>query len=261
MKKIYLVAAVIALVAGFATYFFASELKTSKIVTGVDEATVLVAIEDIDENTIVTKDMFQAVKLPQTAVPYGTVSDINDVIGYMTVQKILRGEQLMSRMVVEIGEREADPQKNSQNSRLSYEFGNGMYAFTLTVSKDDAVSYFIKEYDKVNIYGGISASAEPDVSNVTVIKISDYPANIQQDGGTEITSYMDIVLLVNKEQISKLLAMNSDSMRVVLVSYEEAYGLSDDIANASVPESRNEVPVTNYGMGEITTAPPTTVKK
>ena len=54
MKKIYLIAAVIALVAGFATYFFAMELKTSKIVTGVDKATVLVAIQDIKEDTILT---------------------------------------------------------------------------------------------------------------------------------------------------------------------------------------------------------------
>ena len=33
MKKIYLIAAVIALAAGLATYFFASELKESKVVT------------------------------------------------------------------------------------------------------------------------------------------------------------------------------------------------------------------------------------
>ena len=48
MKKIYLIAVVIALAAGVATYFFASELKASKIVTGVDEASVLIALEDIE---------------------------------------------------------------------------------------------------------------------------------------------------------------------------------------------------------------------
>ena len=48
MKKIYLIAVVIALAAGLATYFFANELKTSKIVTGVDEATVLNALQDIE---------------------------------------------------------------------------------------------------------------------------------------------------------------------------------------------------------------------
>ena len=90
MKKIYLIAMVIALAAGLATYFFANELKTSKIVTGVNEATVVIALEDIDENTILTADMFQAVKLPQTSVSFGTVADVNDVIGYMTSVKILR---------------------------------------------------------------------------------------------------------------------------------------------------------------------------
>ncbi len=260
MKKIYLAAAVIALVAGFATYFFATELKTSKIVTGVDEATVLVAVEDIDENTILTKDMFQEIKLPQTAVSYGTVSSINDVIGYMATQKILRGEQLMSRKIAFIGD------ESLSAGRLSYEFGEGMYAYTLSVAgsqKDNSLAFFIKEFDKINIYDREVPSPEPVVENATVIKISDYPANIQQDGGVEITSYTEITLLLNKEQISKMISMgdNQERMRVVLVSYEEAYELSDDIAKATVPESRNEVPVTNYGMGEITTSPPTTVKE
>ena len=40
----------------------------------------------------------------------------------------------------------------------------------------------------------------------------------------------------------------------VLVPYAEGHGLSDDIANAMVPETRNSEPVTNVGMGEITTA-------
>ena len=100
------------------------------------------------------------------------------------------------------------------------------------------------------------ASAEPALKNVPVIKLSDYSANIQQDNGTEITSYAVITLALTKEQIPKIMSIGSP--RVVLVSYVEAYSLADDIAAAGVPEDQPEEPQTNYGMGEITTTPPTT---
>lgn len=260
MKKIYLIAAVIALVAGFATYFFASELKTSKIVTGVDEATVVVAVNDIDKNTILTKEMFQTVKLPVTAVPYGSVANVNDVIGYMATDRILAGEYLVVRKIALIGDM-------SSEGRLSYQLKNGMYAYTIYVSDENGVGYFIKEDDRVNVYNDNLPSAEPVLKNVPILRIGDYPSNILQDGGTEITSYKIVTLALTKEQIPKMMELeNPDSesdklYRLVLVSFAEGHELVDDIQNAQVPESRNEVPVTNYGMGEITTSPPTTAKE
>ena len=253
MKKIYLIAAVIALVAGFATYFFASELKTSKIVTGVDEATVLIAVQDIEKNTILTEDMFQETKLPVNAVSYGTVCNAKDVIGYMATDKILMGEQLMVRKITLVGDSKAE-------GRLSYQFEKGMYAYTISVEIENGVGYFIKEDDRINIYDRLIPSAEPIVENVPVIKISDYPSNILQDAGTEITTYATVTVKLNKQQIAKMLGVGHENFRVVLVSHEESHGLTDDIANASIPESRNSVPKTNYGMGEITMAPPTTEK-
>ncbi len=257
MKKIYLIAAVIALAAGVATYFFANELKTSKIVTGVDEATVLIAIDDIDKDTVLTKEMFQETKLPMNAVSYGTVCNINDIIGYMATDKIYSGEQLIVRKIALVGDEKAD-------GRLSYRLKKGMYAYTISVAIENGVGYFIKENDMVNIYNDVTPSAEPVLSNVPVIKISDYASNIQQDAGIEITNYAVVTLGLTKEQIPKMLELESPdgtidtAYRIVLVSYEEGHGLSDDIEKASVPEERNNVPQTNYGMGEITPAPPTT---
>ena len=249
MKKIYLIAMVIALAAGLATYFFANELKTSKIVTGVNEATVLVALEDIDENTILTADMFEAIKLPQTAVSFGTVGEVNDIIGYMTSSRILKGEQLMAGKLVPVGTDKA-------KDRLSYELADGMYAYSVSVSVENAVSYFIKENDKVNIYDRATPD-KPLLENVRVLKISDYPSNIQQDAGTEITSFVVMTLEVDKKQISKMIPIEGEGrFKAVLVSYVEAYEHKDDIAAADVPEDQPEEPQTNLGMGEITTAPP-----
>ena len=247
MKKIYLIAAVVAIFAGFATYFFANELKTSKIVTGVDEAAVLIAIEDIDKNTVLTKEMFQTVKLPVNSVSYGTLCDINDVIGCMATENIYMGEQLMARKIEPVGTEQAI-------GRLSYELSNGMYAYTISVEIENGVAYFIKEYDCINIYDKTSPSTEPALKNITVIKLSDYTANIQQDGGTEIKSYAVLTLALTKDQIPKMMSVNNP--RVVLVSHIESHSLADEIAAADIPEDRTGEPKTNYGMGEITTAPP-----
>lgn len=254
MKKIYLIAAVIALAAGVATYFFATELKTSKIVTGVDEATVVVAVQDIEKNTVLTDAMFQEVKLPVTAVSYGTVCNIKDVIGYMATDKILAGEQLMVRKIALVGNENSD-------GRLSYQLENGMYAYTISCNIENGVGYFIKEGDRINVYrdfdDGSTPSAEPLLQNVPVIRSGDYSANLLEGSGTEITTYTVLTLALTKEQIPKMLEVeNSDGeidteYRIVLVSYAEGYGIADEIDAVTVTEERSVVPKTNYGMGEI----------
>lgn len=259
MKKIYLIAVVIALAAGVATYFFANELKTSSIVTGVDDASVVVAIDDIEKNTILTEDMFQVIKLPVTAVSFGTVCNTKDIIGYMTTEKIYAGEQLMVRKITEIGNGEP-------KNHLSHELSNGMYAYSIYVKEENAVSFFLKEYDYVNIYQSApTVSPQPILEKVQVLRIGDYTSNVQQKSGTEIMTYTLITLALTKEQIPKLMNLDPadaqggpEMFRIVLVSHEEGYGIADEIDKASIPEGRNKVPQTNYGMGEITTSPPET---
>ena len=71
----------------------------------------------------------------------------------------------------------------------------------------------------------------------------------------EISTYSVMTMGLTQAQIAKFLSVEG-SYRVSLVPYVEAYELTDDIANAGVPEDQPEEPQTNYGMGEITTAPP-----
>lgn len=250
MKKIYLIAAVIALAAGIATYFFANELKTSKVVTGVDKATVIVAVQDIEKDTVLTDAMFQQIELPVTAVSYGTVCNIKGVVGYMATDKILAGEQLMVRKIALVGDEKAD-------GRLSYQLENGMYAYTFSVATDNAVACFIKENDRVNIYNDAVPSAAPVLENIPVLKIGDYSSDTLEKSGTETVTYSVLTVALSKEQIPLMLELdnaddgtNSPSFRVVLVSYAEGHGIADDINAVTVTEERSE-PETNYGMGQI----------
>lgn len=258
MKKIYLIAAVIALAAGVATYFFATELKTAKVVTGVDKATVVVAVQDIEKDTVLTEDMFREIDLPVTAVSYGTVCNTKDVVGYMSTEKILAGEQLMVRKIALVGDGKSD-------GRLSYQLESGMYAYTISVKIDNAVAYFIKDGDRINIYNDMVVPATLVLENVPVLKIGDYPANVLQNTGMEIQSYVVVTVALTKEQIVKMLELDitddnpeQSPFRIVLVSYAEGHGIADELNNVTVTEERSE-PETNYGMGQIGKEP-TTVK-
>ena len=258
MKKIYLIAAVIALAAGVATYFFATELKTAKVVTGVDKATVVVAVQDIEKDTVLTEDMFREIDLPVTAVSYGTVCNTKDVVGYMSTEKILAGEQLMVRKIALVGDEKSD-------GRLSYQLESGMYAYTISVKIDNAVAYFIKDGDRINIYNDMVVPATLVLENVPVLKIGDYPANVLHDTGTEIQSYAVVTVALTKEQIVKMLELDitddnpeQSPFRIVLVSYAEGHGIADELNSVTVTEERSE-PETNYGMGQIGKEP-TTVK-
>ncbi len=252
MKKIYLIAAVAALAVGVATYFFASELKENKAVPTVaeEELTVLVAIDDIPQNTILTAEMFETVTLPKSAVSYGTVCDVNEVIGFMSTEKILAGEQIMARKIGIIGSEKAQ-------GRLSYKLANGKYAVTINVDMTNAIGYALKEGDKINIYDGVTSQLV--LEKVMVLTIGDYTANVQQEDGVEIMSYPIITLEVTKEQIPKVLGLN-EACKIVLVSHAESYGLGAEMSSAPVAEDVNPEPVTNEGMGVVTAPPPTTEK-
>lgn len=250
MKKIYLIAAVIALAAGVATYFFASELKkddTTETAAAVEMQTVLIAKEDIPQNTMLTAEMFEEKQIPKDASVYGAVSNVNEVIGFMSTEKILAGEQLMVRKIGMIGDEKAI-------GRLSYKLPNGKYAITIGVESTNAIAYALKEGDKINIYDPMTPNA-PVLEKITVLTIGDYTANVQQDDGVEIMSYASLTLEVTKEQISKLLTVEN-GCRIALVSHAESYGLGDDLNGDTAADVTTPEPPTDNGEGVAEALPP-----
>ena len=244
MKKIYLIAAVVALAVGVATYFFASELKTSKAVTGTEHVTVVIANVDIEKETVLTKDMFTEKKVPVDSVLNGAVKNIAEVEGYIATQKIFVGEQLMSQKLALVGAGES-------NDRLSYELLNGTYAYSIFVDKENAVSYFLREGDRVNIYSDIEGQAPsttPVLENIEVIRVGEY---ITAEGVEESAAYEIVTLVLTKEQIPKMMELESpDSMttpqnfRIVLVPQAEVLGVENEPPAVNepviIPEAEEE---------------------
>ena len=63
MKKVYLIAVIFAIIAGVATYMFATEIDKKTTFKDADMVTVLMPTADIDKNVEITADMFEVIIL------------------------------------------------------------------------------------------------------------------------------------------------------------------------------------------------------
>ena len=249
MKRIYLIATVIAIIAGFATYIFAMQIKKDSSIKDVDKAYVVIAAKDIPANTILTADMLMVTNLPVTSVTGGTVTNIDDVIGYMTLQPIASGEQLLASRVAIIG-------KESSNitSRLSYKLEKGHFAYCISVDNLQGICGFLKEGDYIDIYkfDSVNNKTERLLFNVKILRLSNYSANLAQAAGAEITSYSELVLDVTRDQLLTISDAQSGTLRFALVPYAVGAGI-----DGNLNESVSEKEISTNAAGIITTAPTT----
>lgn len=261
MKKIYLFAVIFALIAGFATFFFVNSLQHNSALTGVEEADVVVAMQDIEPDTVAKPEMFQTIRVPVSAITYGTLVNAEDANGLVVTQKILKGEQVLASKLAQMGEG-TDGRSYNGEYRLSYHLEKGSYAYTFKADEADAVAYFIKKGDYINIYD--STESGPVLKNVKVLQIGTYSDEKLSNDGTETTTYALFTVSLSEKQIEKIMKFddahsNTDTFHVVLVPYAEGADIKTTKKNNDTNAQAKE-PATNYGMGEITTTAPETTK-
>lgn len=275
MKKIYLFAVIFALITGFATYFFVNNLKHNSNVTGVEEANVVVALQDIEPDTVVKPEMFRTVKLPVTSITYGTLVNISDVEGYVATEKIFKGEQVLASKLTLI-DKDKDGLEYNGEYRLSYHLEKGNYAYTLRINDSDAVAHFIRRGDYVNVYFNSNAVPQPKekpiLRNIKVLEIGTYSDYKASTTGVETASYTLVTLSLKEDQIKKILDYENElddgrHFALALVPYSEGAGLTTLPEKTTVNEfgetekvTRVMEPATNRGMGEIETTTTTTTK-
>ena len=282
MKKIYLFAIIFALLAGFSTWFFVNSLKHNSAITGIEENQVLIALQDIEKDTVLTPDMFKEVTVPRSGITYGTLVNAYDVNGYVAAQRISKGEQVLASKIVLYGE-EGNGLDYTGEYRLSYNLGEGKYAYTISVESTDTVARFIRRGDYVNIYvNGAVHAAHGDNSNTTgygpflqnikVLEIGTYSDRVASETGTVTIEYDLLTLELTGEQVEDIIQYNNSALagdvgfNVVLVPYVEGAEITTLPEPTTVNENGETVtvprvaePATNYGMGEIMTDPPVTV--
>lgn len=204
MKKVYLVATLVAIIAGISTFLFASQIQKSTKIKDAPTSSVVVAVQAVKENTVLTAEMLEVKVFTTVSVVPGAANKIEDVIGKISRYPIAMGEQVITNKIFSVGEEVKD-------AVLSYQLLSGEYAYTISVDSVQGVAGFITRGDYVDILYTISDEVgnyrtEVILADVYVLRLANNAANLAADApnGQPITSYIEITFKLSKEQILKL---------------------------------------------------------
>ncbi|MEG1547263.1 MAG: Flp pilus assembly protein CpaB [Clostridia bacterium] len=153
MKKIYIIAAIAAIIAGVLLYAYLGKLEDQATVE-VQSESVLVAGRDIPAYTQLTEDMVTVAQVPDGSAHAQAAHSAEEAVGKMTEGLILAGEQILPAKLKDMGE---------NASGLSYIVPQGMRAVTIAVDEVSGVDGLIKQGDYVDIiaYAPTGYPAEP----------------------------------------------------------------------------------------------------
>lgn len=226
MKKVYLIAVIFALIAGFATFMFARELDKKTTIKDADTVQVYVAAEDIEENTQITESMFpngddasNAKFVLKTVVAADAgpnyVTDKAYLIGRITADPIYKGEQINSARLHE---------SDADNVSLSFKLEEGMVAYSIVAKAQNGVDGYIGPGDTVDIItfetdesgNAVFQIAYEDLKVLRVSNNSDNAA--ASTNGLPITSYSTITVEVTPEQALELREIEQKDYKLVLNS-------------------------------------------
>ena len=140
MKKVYIIAVVVALVLAISVFFFGKSLTEQP---KSEMTTVVVAVQDIEGGTEITAAMLELKEIPKDVASAGTYSKIDTIVGMLANGDIYKGEQIVKNRVGSANEISFD--------RLSKKLEPGYRAFTVAVDNVTGVGCFIKAGDKVDI--------------------------------------------------------------------------------------------------------------
>ncbi len=226
MKKVYLIAVVFALLAGFATYMFASQINKKTTIKDADTVAVVFADQDIPANTMITEDMVaddagyfhkkeDVIKEDATPSP---ITDKGKLVGMVTSVDIHAGEQLNEFKFVSSDDEEVG---------LSYKLESGKVAFSFTASSTNGVDGYISAGDTVDI---ITYSTDDDgkittnvaYKDLNVIRVSNASSN-QSSKDAKITEYSTITVEVTEKEALRLYEIeNTQTFKLVLNSKRDA---------------------------------------
>ncbi len=214
MKKVYLIAVIVAIIAGVATYMFATEIDSKTKFKDAEMVTVLVPTADIDKNVEITADMFEgdnpqivtkeilAADSTDNYVKAQTelVDDANNV-HMVTVDKLYANEPINKNRLED---------KNGDDVTLSLKLPKGMVAYSFDAASVKSVDGYISEGDTVDVLVNKTDDAgnvktEIAYKDLKILRVSTNADNsTASQSGTKITTYSTLTVEVTKKQALKL---------------------------------------------------------
>ena len=222
MKKVYLIAVIFAIIAGFATFMFAKNLDAKTTIKDADTKVVYVALKDIDENTQIVESMFAedagyfTLKevVAADADPNSITAEERDdlLLNKITADAIYAGEQISSARLLD---------ENADNVSLSFKLSPGMVAYSIAASNVNGVDGYIGKGDTVDIivYDGATGEASLEYEELPVIRVSNNSDNAAaSSSGSAITAYSAITVEVTPDEALRLREIESQDYKLILNS-------------------------------------------
>jgi len=240
MKKIYIVAALTAVLTGVAVYLYAAYLDKKATVV-VEQGTVVVALAPIDENVKITADMVTLKSTAKEWVGPDAVTKLDGAVGKFNKYRVAAGQQLTNAGLAEAGS--ADP-----GGQLSYVLEKGMRAVTIATDELSGVGYYISKNDHVDILHTESVTETDDkgssvsypvtellLQNVKVLEVASRQQNATAAKDTPNYAYGSVTFAVSPEDAVKLFSASrngqiylalraaQDDAKVTIPAYIDPY--------------------------------------
>lgn len=219
MKKVYLIAVVFALIAGFATYFFASEIDKKTTIKDADTVEVIVPVNDMSQNSSITEEMFAEdagvfTKKTVVAADVNTetvVTEQDQLIGKVTIDPLYAGEPINIKRIEDLG---------GADVALSLKLPKGKVAYSFSAGSVTSVDGYINEGDKVDVlvYDGNKKKSKVAYKNLPILRVSTATASKNASAsGTTLTEYSTLTVVVTEKQALALYKIeNENSFKLVL---------------------------------------------
>lgn len=218
MKKVYLIAVIFALIAGFATYFFASEIDKKTTIKDADTVEIIVPVADMAKNTTITEDMFAdeaGVFQTKTVVADDVTGDVatdkKQLINQVTVDPLYANEPINVKRLESI---------DGSDVALSLKLPKGRVAYSFNAASVTSVDGYINEGDKVDVlvYDGNKKKSKVAYKNLPILRVSTATASKNASAsGTALTEYSTLTVVVTEKQALALYKIeNENSFKLVL---------------------------------------------
>ena len=219
MKKVYLIAVVFALIAGFATYFFASEIDKKSTIKDADTVEIIVPVNDMSQNSSITEEMFAEdagvfTKKTVVAADVNTetvVTEQDQLIGKVTIDPLYAGEPINVNRVEAL---------DGADVALSLKLPKGKVAYSFSAASVTSVDGYINEGDKVDVlvYDADAKKSKVAYKNLPIMRVSTATESKNASAsGTALTEYSTLTVEVTEKQALALYKIeNENSFKLVL---------------------------------------------
>lgn len=220
MKKVYLIAVVVAIIAGFATYMFATEIDKKTTIKDADMVTVLVPVEDMDKNVSITEDMFNTdspkfvtkeILAADSSENYVTdakqLFDAENNVQMVTVEKLYANEPININRLESV---------DGSDVALSLKLAKGKVAYSFSAASVTSVDGYISEGDTVDVLipekqDDGTVKTKIAYKDLKILRVSTSADNsTAAEKGTKINKYSTLTVEVTKKQALELYQIENE---------------------------------------------------